>query len=128
MLFPPPIIDYSAINIKLSHISLEYLAHPTKVSTLQDVVEIMRESLYDKYIDEHGVVDFGRSGGMSQQKEAKRFLSALDKQSELHQKDTFTISVCRSDCFVYFKIIRSHLVTHIHMLYYIISGNIQFGR
>ncbi|XP_062002910.1 probable DNA helicase MCM8 [Rosa rugosa] len=57
-----------------------------------EVVEIMRESLYDKYIDEHGVVDFGRSGGMSQQKEAKRFLSALNKQSELHQKDTFSIS------------------------------------
>ncbi|KAJ4704837.1 DNA helicase [Melia azedarach] len=57
-----------------------------------DVVEIMRESLYDKYIDEHGCVDFGRSGGMSQQKEAKRFLSALNKQSELQQKDCFSIS------------------------------------
>lgn len=64
------------------------------MSSLQDVVEIMRESLYDKYIDEHGVVDFGRSGGMSQQKEAKRFLSALNRQSELQQKDCFTISVC----------------------------------
>ncbi|KMS95512.1 hypothetical protein BVRB_007520 isoform B [Beta vulgaris subsp. vulgaris] len=57
-----------------------------------DVVEIMKESLYDKYVDEHGVVDFARSGGMSQQKEAKRFLSALNKQSELDQKDCFTIS------------------------------------
>ncbi|KAK9289862.1 hypothetical protein L1049_008023 [Liquidambar formosana] len=57
-----------------------------------DVVEIMKESLYDKYVDEHGIVDFGRSGGMSQQKEAKRFLSALNKQSELQQKDCFTIS------------------------------------
>ncbi|XP_048321240.2 probable DNA helicase MCM8 isoform X2 [Ziziphus jujuba] len=57
-----------------------------------DVVEIMRESLYDKYVDEHGCVDFGRSGGMSQQKEAKRFLSALNKQSELQQKDCFSIS------------------------------------
>ncbi|XP_012082281.1 probable DNA helicase MCM8 isoform X2 [Jatropha curcas] len=57
-----------------------------------DVVEIMKESLYDKYVDEHGVVDFARSGGMSQQKEAKRFLSALSKQSELQQKDTFSIS------------------------------------
>lgn len=54
----------------------------------------MRESLYDKYVDEHGSVDFGRSGGMSQQKEAKRFLSALNKQSELLQKDSFSISVC----------------------------------
>uniref|UniRef100_A0A6N2LC87 Probable DNA helicase MCM8 n=1 Tax=Salix viminalis TaxID=40686 RepID=A0A6N2LC87_SALVM len=57
-----------------------------------DVVEIMKESLYDKYVDEHGIVDFGRSGGMSQQKEAKRFLSALNRQSELQQKDTFSIS------------------------------------
>lgn len=31
---------------------------------------------------------------MSQQKEAKRFLSALNRQSELQQKDCFTISVC----------------------------------
>ncbi|KAJ6923018.1 DNA helicase MCM8 [Populus alba x Populus x berolinensis] len=57
-----------------------------------DVVEIMKESLYDKYVDEHGFVDFGRSGGMSQQKEAKRFLSALNRQSELQQKDSFSIS------------------------------------
>ncbi|MCL7036690.1 hypothetical protein MKW94_027520 [Papaver nudicaule] len=57
-----------------------------------DVVEIMKESLYDKYVDENGRVDFGRSGGMSQQKESKRFLSALNKQSELLQKDTFSIS------------------------------------
>ncbi|KAK6943754.1 MCM, AAA-lid domain [Dillenia turbinata] len=61
-------------------------------SVLKDVIEIMKESLYDKYVDEHGFVDFGRSGGMSQQKEAKRFLSALNKQSELLQKDSFTIS------------------------------------
>ncbi|THU55540.1 hypothetical protein C4D60_Mb11t07640 [Musa balbisiana] len=58
----------------------------------QDVVEIMKESLYDKYVDERGFVDFARSGGMSQQKEAKRFLSALHKQSELQQKDCFSIS------------------------------------
>ncbi|KAE8690522.1 putative DNA helicase MCM8 [Hibiscus syriacus] len=58
----------------------------------KDAVEIMKESLYDKYVDEHGIVDFGRSGGMSQQKEAKRFLSALNKQSELQQKDCFSIS------------------------------------
>ncbi|CAI8614550.1 unnamed protein product [Vicia faba] len=57
-----------------------------------DAVEIMKESLYDKYVDEHGVVDFGRSGGMSQQKEAKRFLNALNKQSELEQKDLFSVS------------------------------------
>ncbi|RAL53674.1 hypothetical protein DM860_012289 [Cuscuta australis] len=57
-----------------------------------DVVEIMKESLYDKYVDEHGFVDFGRSGGMSKEKEKKRFLGALNKQSEVHQKDCFSIS------------------------------------
>ncbi|XP_073062916.1 probable DNA helicase MCM8 isoform X1 [Primulina eburnea] len=57
-----------------------------------DVVEIMKDSLYDKYVDENGFVDFGRSGGMSQQKEAKRFLSALNKQSEMQQKDCFSIA------------------------------------
>eukprot|EP01018_Ginkgo_biloba_P024667 Gb_07123 [translate_table: standard] len=57
-----------------------------------DVVEIMKESLYDKFVDEHGCVDFARSGGMSQQKEAKRFLSALQRQSEVQQKACFAIS------------------------------------
>ncbi|KAF8069353.1 hypothetical protein N665_1141s0014 [Sinapis alba] len=62
------------------------------VQDAMDVVEIMKESLYDKFVDEHGVVDFGRSGGMSRQKEARRFLSALDKQSELQQKDCYSVS------------------------------------
>ncbi|KAJ3703254.1 hypothetical protein LUZ61_006959 [Rhynchospora tenuis] len=62
----------------------------------EDVIEIMKESLYDKYMDERGVVDFGRSGGMSQQKEAKRFLSELNKQSELQQRNCFSISELRS--------------------------------
>ncbi|WVZ98868.1 hypothetical protein U9M48_044243 [Paspalum notatum var. saurae] len=56
----------------------------------QDVVDIMEESLYDKYVDEHGCVDFARSGGMSQQKEARRFLNALNKESELQRKDCFS--------------------------------------
>ena len=59
----------------------------------QDVVEIMKESLYDKFVDEHGFVDFARSGGMSQEKETKRLLSALNKQSELLQKDCFSRAV-----------------------------------
>nr|GEU65863.1 probable DNA helicase MCM8 [Tanacetum cinerariifolium] len=62
------------------------------VQDAMDVVEIMKESLFDKYVDEHGLVDFGRSGGMSHQKEAKRFLSSLNKQSELTQKDCFSIA------------------------------------
>lgn len=60
-----------------------------------DVVEIMNESLYDKYLNERGNVDFTRSGGMSQQKEAKRFLSNLKVQSEEQQKACFSISEMR---------------------------------
>lgn len=56
-------------------------------------MEIMKESLYDKYVDENGCVDFTRSGGMSQQKEAKRFLNALNEQSELLQKNYFSRTV-----------------------------------
>ncbi|PKU73219.1 DNA replication licensing factor MCM3 like 1 [Dendrobium catenatum] len=65
-----------------------------------DVVEIMKESLYDKLLDEHGFVDFTRNGGMSRQKEAKRFLSALHKESELKQDECFSISVKCFHCFV----------------------------
>ncbi|KAF3789098.1 putative DNA helicase [Nymphaea thermarum] len=57
-----------------------------------DVVEIMKESLYNKYVDEHGTVDFARSGGMSREKEAKRFLNALHQQSEIQHKDCFSVS------------------------------------
>ncbi|KAK8958493.1 hypothetical protein KSP40_PGU003679 [Platanthera guangdongensis] len=57
-----------------------------------DVVEIMKESLYDEYMDEHGFLDFTRCGGMSEHKEAKRFLTSINKQSELQQKDCFKIS------------------------------------
>lgn len=99
---------------------------------MQDVVEIMKESLYDKYVDENGFVDFGRSGGMSQQKEAKRFLSALNKQSELQQKDNFSISVSTLDCLKYCIIMDStNKVIFVNKTFNFsinCSGNIQFGR
>lgn len=60
-------------------------------STLQDVVELMRTSLYDMYLDDKGVVDFRRGGGRSRQAEAKRFLGALAQRAhELHNNGLFT--------------------------------------
>jgi DNA helicase MCM8 len=38
-----------------------------------DVVEIMKESLYDLFSDEHGHVDFRRTSGMSKPKQVSRF-------------------------------------------------------
>ncbi|KAL6620376.1 hypothetical protein ACP70R_035515 [Stipagrostis hirtigluma subsp. patula] len=58
----------------------------------QDVVDIMKESLYDKYLDEHGFVDFTRSGGMSQPKEARRLLNALNNEADSLQKDCFSLT------------------------------------
>lgn len=84
----------------------------------------MRESLFDKYVDEHGFVDFGRSGGMSQQKEAKRFLSALNQQSELKQQYYFSISVC----LLAFAFNFSNCISFQVLMKFCISGDIQFGR
>lgn len=55
---------------------------------MKDVIEIMKESLYDKYVDENGFVHFGRSDRMSKQS-SKRFLSVLNMPSKLQQKDNF---------------------------------------
>ncbi|XP_078446733.1 minichromosome maintenance 8 [Wolffia australiana] len=81
----------SLVRLAQARARLE-LREEITVDDAMDVVEIMKESLYDKYVDENGVVDFGRSGGMSQQKEAKRFLNALHKESEVQHKDCFSIS------------------------------------
>ncbi len=60
--------------------------------TQQDVVELMKESLYDLYLDDRGVVDFRRSGGKSKQAEAKRFLGALARRAEvLHNDGLFPV-------------------------------------
>uniref|UniRef100_A0A0D9WHF9 Probable DNA helicase MCM8 n=1 Tax=Leersia perrieri TaxID=77586 RepID=A0A0D9WHF9_9ORYZ len=46
----------------------------------KDAIALMKESLYDKYVDEHGCVDFARSSGMSHEKQVKKFLNALNNQ------------------------------------------------
>ncbi|KAG7017341.1 putative DNA helicase MCM8, partial [Cucurbita argyrosperma subsp. argyrosperma] len=50
--------------------------------------EIMKESLYDKYADEHGVLDFGRSGGNESTERSQVIYECTHKQSELQHKDT----------------------------------------
>lgn len=57
-----------------------------------DVVEIMKESLFDKLTDENGYVDFRRAGGKSKQAEAKRFLGALNRKTMQLQKAILTTS------------------------------------
>ncbi|KAK9063466.1 hypothetical protein SSX86_017336 [Deinandra increscens subsp. villosa] len=38
-----------------------------------EVIEITKEFMYGKYVDEHGFVDLGQTNGTTHQKEAKRF-------------------------------------------------------
>ncbi|KAK9824829.1 hypothetical protein WJX81_003431 [Elliptochloris bilobata] len=49
----------------------------------EDVVDLMKACLLDKFVDETGMLDFRRAGGKSKQAEAKRFLAALAKRCQL---------------------------------------------
>ncbi|CAM6118553.1 unnamed protein product [Calypogeia fissa] len=79
----------SLVRLAEARAKLELREEITKQDAL-DVVEIMKESLVDKFIDEHGCLDFGRSGGLSHQKEAKRFLNALQQRADLRQDALIT--------------------------------------
>lgn len=124
---------FSTYSFQIAHALKLYQLDWLLSELVQDVVETMKESLYDKYVDENGLVDFGRSGGMSQQKEAKRFLSALNKQSELLQKDCFSISVCdlkplrNFGCYTFNLKDCGGLKKASPDLLIICPGNIQFG-
>ncbi|CAM6114355.1 unnamed protein product [Calypogeia fissa] len=82
----------SLVRLAEARAKLEPREEITKQDAL-DVVEIMKESLVDKFIDEHGCLDFGRSGGLSHQKEAKRFLNALQQRADLRQDAVITTAV-----------------------------------
>jgi len=47
-----------------------------------DVVELMKESLFDTFADDAGVVDFGRSSGNSKSKEVKKLKVLLYSVAE----------------------------------------------
>eukprot|EP01100_Stratorugosa_tubuloviscum_P000096 TRINITY_DN1021_c2_g1_i2.p1 TRINITY_DN1021_c2_g1~~TRINITY_DN1021_c2_g1_i2.p1 ORF type:complete len:769 (-),score=340.00 TRINITY_DN1021_c2_g1_i2:106-2361(-) len=49
-----------------------------------DVIQIMKESMFDLFQDEFGFVDFSRAGGMSNAAQKKRFVDALMKWSNNH--------------------------------------------
>jgi len=60
----------------------------------KDVVDIMKESLYDVLSDELGHVDFRRSKGMSKAKQTSEYMKALHRLSERRQTSIFTVQVC----------------------------------
>lgn len=57
----------------------------------QDVVEIMKESLYDVCADETGALDFSRaSGGMSKSKEAQRYVTHICNLAQKKEDNIFS--------------------------------------
>jgi DNA helicase MCM8 len=60
-----------------------------------DVVEIMKESMFDVLADEHGQVDFSRSTGVSKSKQAQVFCKALHRAAEQRENALFTVAELR---------------------------------
>ena len=56
----------------------------------QDVIEIMKESLYERFEDELGKLDFRRAGGTSRSKDASKFVMALQKVAQQRSVQVFT--------------------------------------
>ncbi|KAI8477754.1 DNA replication licensing factor mcm8, partial [Branchiostoma belcheri] len=64
----------------------------------QDVVEIMKDSMFDTYSDEFGQLDFLRSqngSGMSSRSKPKRFVAALNRVAEQTYNNIFTVQQMR---------------------------------
>lgn len=62
----------------------------------QDVVDVMKESLYDVMADELGHVDFKRSKGISKAKQTSAFMKQLHRLSEQRQNAVFTFQVSQA--------------------------------
>jgi DNA helicase MCM8 len=56
----------------------------------QDVIEIMKESLYERFEDEFGQLDFRRATGSSRSKDMSRFVTALQKAAQQRGQSVFT--------------------------------------
>src|SRR4051794_34527566 len=53
----------------------------------------MKESLFDSFQDEYGMIDFTRTTGMSKSKAATAFISALTKVAQKEGNSLFSIQV-----------------------------------
>lgn len=64
----------------------------------EDVVELMRTSMMDTFVDDTGMMDFQRSqngSGLSKKAQAKKFISELGKMAEQNYSSLFSISTLR---------------------------------
>jgi DNA helicase MCM8 len=83
----------SLIRLSQARAKLEMRNNVTQQDALE-VIEIMKESLFERLEDEFGNIDFRRTSGMSKQKESLRFISILEREVEKTLKPIFTKQVC----------------------------------
>ncbi|KAJ3446597.1 intein-containing DNA helicase mcm8 precursor [Anaeramoeba flamelloides] len=79
----------SLIRLSQARAKIELREIVTK-DDAEDVVEIMRESLFDTFSDEFGQIDLTRGSGMSKRKEVLRFIKELTLISKKNCKRIFT--------------------------------------
>ena len=79
----------SLIRLGEARAKIDLREYVTEQDALE-VVEIMKESLFQTFEDEYGNVDFRRGTGMSNAKESRRFLAALRRQAQLKGEELFT--------------------------------------
>lgn len=63
------------------------------VEDAKDIIDIMKESLFEVLSDEMGMVDFQRTTGMSKTKQVKLFVAALMKEAERRSNALFSVRV-----------------------------------
>ncbi|KAG7465857.1 hypothetical protein MATL_G00158250 [Megalops atlanticus] len=87
----------SLIRLTEARARLELREKATKTDA-EEVVEIMKHSLLDTYLDEFGRLDFDRSlmgSGMSNRSQVKKFVAALNQIAERTYKTTFELQQLR---------------------------------
>ena len=91
----------SMIRLSQARARIELREYVTEADA-NEVVELMKESLYQTFEDQFGNLDFKRSSGMSNAKQSKCFIAALMKQSNTNNRDTFSKQVSSIKSVLYF--------------------------
>lgn len=79
----------SLIRLSQARAKLEMREEVTQQDAL-DVIEIMKESLFERLEDEYGNIDYRRNSGMSKGKEAIRFMQILQNKLQDNMQAYFT--------------------------------------
>jgi len=80
----------SLLRLSEARAKLELREHITEADAIE-VVQIMKESLFETFEDEYGFVDFRRATGMSKSKQGPFFIAALTKKAEREFTTVFTM-------------------------------------